>query len=136
MDTIAEFRIWSIGTVESSITNTQDAPHQDNEGAPEAWLVIDRAFATGLEDIKPNQEIWLLTWFHLAERDVLKVHPKNDHNRPLAGVFSTRSPSRPNPIGLHRVRVLEVAGGNRLRVDHLDALHGTPIIDLKPVLDQ
>jgi tRNA-Thr(GGU) m(6)t(6)A37 methyltransferase TsaA len=98
--------------------------------------VIDRAFAEGLEDIKPTQEILLLTWFHLAERDVLKVHPRNDLNQPLKGVFSTRSPSRPNPIGLHRVRVLEVAGGNKLRVDHLDALHGTPIVDLKPVLDE
>lgn len=134
MDTITEFLIRPIGIVESSLVKTQDAPHQDNENAPEAWIVIDGAFAEGIRDIKPGQEILLLTWFHLSERDVLKVHPKNDLNQPLKGVFSTRSPSRPNPIGLHRVRVLEVSAGNKLRVDHLDALHGTPIVDMKPVL--
>ena len=135
MDTVAEFRIRPIGVVESALADPRGAPCQDHEGAPEAWLVIDGALAEGLRDIKPNEELWVLTWLHLAERDILKVHPRGDLAQPVKGVFSTRSPARPNPIGLHRVRVLEIARGNRLRVDHLDAVHGTPIIDLKPVLN-
>lgn len=96
--------------------------------------MIDRALAEGLKDLKPGQELRVLTWFHLAERDVLQVHPRGDLTQPLKGVFATRSPARPNPIGLHRVRVLEITEGNRLRIDHLDAVGGTPIVDLKPVL--
>ena len=106
---------------------------QGDEGAPEAWLELTMQAAPGLMGIKAGDELILLTWLHLAERDVLQVHPRGDLSRPLTGVFATRSPDRPNPIGLHRVSVLEVAG-QKLRVLPLEAIDGTPIVDIKPVL--
>lgn len=106
---------------------------QGDEGAPEAWLELTPSVAPALLGIKPGDELILLTWLHLAERDVLQVHPRGDLNRPLTGVFATRSPDRPNPIGLHRVSVVEVAG-QQLRVAPLEAIDGTPIVDIKPVL--
>ena len=106
---------------------------QGSEGAPEAWLEVKPHVADGLAGIKPGDELIVLTWLHLAERDVLQVHPRGDLNRPLTGVFATRSPDRPNPVGLHRVTVLEV-GERRLRVAPLEAIDGTPIVDIKPVL--
>jgi tRNA-Thr(GGU) m(6)t(6)A37 methyltransferase TsaA len=134
MPEFGSFAIRPIGRVESQLNESHDAPHQDHEGAPSAWLVISEEFSEGLEDIQPGQEILVLTWFHLAERDVLRVHPQNNQENPLKGVFSTRSLARPNPIGLHKVKVVEIKAGNRVKVDHLDALNGTPIIDLKPSL--
>lgn len=122
-----------IGYVRSMLTQLEDAPMQGDEGAPEAWLELSPNVATGLLGIQPGDELILLTWLHLAERDVLQVHPRGDLNRPLTGVFATRSPDRPNPIGLHRVSVLEI-GDQRLRVAPLEAIEGTPIIDIKPVL--
>ena len=112
-----------------------DAPKQGGEGAPDAWLVFDPAYAEGLRDLEVEDEILLLTWLDRAERDVLSVHPRDDVRNPLRGVFSTRSADRPNPIGLHRVRVLAIEG-TRLRVSDLEALDGTPILDVKPVLDR
>ena len=106
---------------------------QGDEGAPEAWLELTTLAAPGLMGIKPGDELILLTWLHVAQRDVLQVHPRGDINRPLTGVFATRSPDRPNPIGLHRVSVFEV-GEQKLRVAPLEAIDGTPIIDIKPVL--
>jgi tRNA-Thr(GGU) m(6)t(6)A37 methyltransferase TsaA len=106
---------------------------QGDEGAPEAWLELTPLAAAGLMGIKPGDELIVLTWLHLAERDVLQVHPRGDLNRPLTGVFATRSPDRPNPVGLHRVSVLEVLP-QQLRVAPLEAIDGTPIIDIKPVL--
>jgi tRNA-Thr(GGU) m(6)t(6)A37 methyltransferase TsaA len=106
---------------------------QGDEGAPEAWLELTPSAAPGLLGIRPGDELILLTWLHLSERDVLQVHPRGDLNRPLAGVFTTRSPDRPNPIGLHRVSVLEVLT-QKLRVAPLEAIDGTPIVDIKPVL--
>lgn len=106
---------------------------QGDEGAPEAWLELTTAAAPGLIGIQPGDEFILLTWLHLAERDVLQVHPRGDLNRPLTGVFATRSPDRPNPIGLHRVSVLEVSE-QKLRVAPLEAIDGTPIVDIKPAL--
>lgn len=103
---------------------------QGDEGAPAAWLELSEAVAPALLGIRPGDELILLTWLHLAGRDVMQVHPRGDLTRPLTGVFATRSPDRPNPIGLHRITVLEVAG-NRLRVAPLEAVDGTPILDLK-----
>jgi tRNA-Thr(GGU) m(6)t(6)A37 methyltransferase TsaA len=123
-----------IGVVRSRLKRREECPHQGWEGAPEAWLEIDPTFADGLEGIAPGSEVIVLTWFHEAQRSVLKVHPRGNIERPLRGVFSTRSPDRPNPIGLHRVEVLEIEEGTRLRICPLEALDGTPIIDIKPVL--
>lgn len=106
---------------------------QGDEGAPEAWLDITPKATPGLMGIQPGDELIVLTWLHLAERDVLQVHPRGDLNRPLTGVFATRSPDRPNPIGLHRVSVIEVTE-QKLRVAPLEAINGTPIVDIKPVL--
>jgi tRNA-Thr(GGU) m(6)t(6)A37 methyltransferase TsaA len=108
---------------------------QGDEGAPEAWLELTLQTAQGLIGIRAGDELILLTWLHLAQREVLQVHPRGDLNRPLTGVFATRSPDRPNPIGLHRVSVLEVAE-QKLRVGPLEAIDGTPIIDIKPVLNR
>ena len=124
-----------IGTVESSLREKRDAPKQGEEGGPEAWLVFHAAYEEGLRDLEVGEEILLLTWLDRAERDVLSVHPRDDARRPLRGVFSTRSADRPNPIGLHRVTVRAIEG-TRLRVSDLEALHGTPILDVKPVLDR
>jgi tRNA-Thr(GGU) m(6)t(6)A37 methyltransferase TsaA len=122
-----------IGFVRSELTQLEEAPMQGDEGAPDAWLELTSMAAPGLMGLQPGDELILLTWLHLAERDVLQVHPRGDINRPLRGVFATRSPDRPNPIGLHRVSVLEVAE-RKLRVAPLEAIDGTPIVDIKPVL--
>lgn len=126
------YTIEPIGTVRSGLTRLEEAPMQGDEGAPEAWLELTPQTAPGLMGIQPGDELLVLTWLHLAERDVLQVHPRGDLNRPLTGVFATRSPDRPNPVGLHRVTVREVAE-HKLRVAHLEAIHGTPIVDIKPV---
>lgn len=122
-----------IGRVESPLTNAAAAPKQGDEGAPDAWLVLDAGVLAGLAGIEAGDEIVVLTWLDRAQRDVLSVHPRGDFSRPLQGVFATRSPDRPNPIGLHRVQVVEI-DGNRLLVHGLEALDGTPVLDLKPVL--
>ena len=123
-----------VGVVSSRLTERAAAPRQGDEGAPEAWLVFTPAVAAGLADLAPGDEILVLTWLDRADRDVLAVRPRDDPARPLTGVFSTRSADRPNPVGLHRVTVLAV-DGRRVRVDRLEALDGTPVIDIKPVLD-
>jgi len=128
------FVLRPIGTVRSPLTAREKAPKQGYEGAPEAWIEIDPAFVDALDGIAEGDEVVLLTWLHLSRRDVLKVHPRSDLENPLTGVFATRSPDRPNPIGLHRVRVLEVAAPARLRVWPLEAVDGTPVVDIKPVL--
>lgn len=130
----AGYSLHPIGVVESSLRQRENAPRQPLHDAPEAWLAIDRQFAEALEGVTPGSEILVLTWLHEAKRHILKVHPGHDPANPLAGVFSTRSPDRPNPVGLHRVKVLGVEKECRLRVDHLEAIDGTPIIDIKPVL--
>jgi len=127
------YTIEPIGFVRSELTRLEEAPMQGDEGAPEAWLELTPQAASGLLGIRPGDELLVLTWLHLAERDVLQVHPRGDRNRPLTGVFATRSPDRPNPIGLHRVLVLEVREQS-LRVAPLEAIDGTPIVDIKPVL--
>jgi len=122
-----------VGQVESALTNTAAAPKQGDEGAPEAWIALDPAYAQAAADLHVGEDLIVLTWLDRADRDVLAVHPRGDASRPRQGVFSTRSPARPNPIGLHRVRILAVEGA-RLRVADLEALDGTPVLDLKPVL--
>lgn len=128
------FELRSIGAVESALVDPADAPRQA-EGAPEAWLVIDEEYAEAMRDITVGDELVLLTWLDRADREVLSTYRGHDPSAPVFGIFSLRSPSRPNPIGVHRVRVDEV-DGTRLRVPHLEAVHGTPILDLKPVLDE
>ena len=121
--------------VESPLVDRASAPKQGDEGAPDAWLIIDERFREGLFGLEAGAEVIVLTWLDRAERDVLLVHPRGDPANPLQGVFNTRSPDRPNPIGLHRVRILAIQG-NRIHVSNLEALDRTPIVDLKPVLDR
>ena len=123
----------TIGRVESSLTDPASAPMQGDEGAPDAWLVFEPEVVEALAGIRPGDELIVLTWLHLARRDVLRVHPRGDVSRAEQGVFSTRSPHRPNPIGLHRVEVASIDGA-RVRVHNLEAVDGTPIVDVKPVL--
>jgi tRNA-Thr(GGU) m(6)t(6)A37 methyltransferase TsaA len=122
-----------IGTVRSSLVRREDAPRQGFAGAPEAWLEIDPRFAEGLAGINADAEIVVLTWLHQAARNRLTVARHHRTGKP-AGVFATRSPHRPNPIGLHRVTVVEVDGPCRLKVKPLEAIDGTPILDIKPAM--
>jgi tRNA-Thr(GGU) m(6)t(6)A37 methyltransferase TsaA len=122
-----------IGNVESPLADLAAAPKQGDEGAPDAWLVLRPEVAEGLDGIRAGDELIVLSWLDRARRDVLRVHPRGDVTRPPQGVFNTRSPDRPNPIGLHRVEVAEI-DGPRVRVRNLEALDGTPVLDLKPVL--
>lgn len=128
-----EFHIQPIGVVRSRLTRLDSAPLQGDEGAPEAWLELSEPVAQGLVGIRSGDELLVLTWLHQARRDVLQVHPRGNLETPLTGVFATRSSDRPNPIGLHRVSVLEIAGRS-LRVAPIEAIDGTPIVDLKPLL--
>ena len=130
---MAGYELWPIGRVESPLTARASAPHQGDEGAPDAWLVLDGALAPAVRDLAVGNEVLVLTWLDRAARDVLVTRPRDDPARPEVGVFRTRSPDRPNPIGLHRVRVLAVEG-TRVRVADLEALDGTPVLDIKPVL--
>ena len=127
------FEVKVIGRIESPLTDLESAPKQGDEGAPDAWLVFEPAFLEALQGIHPEDEVIVLTWLDRARRDVLRVHPRGDVSRPQQGVFATRSPHRPNPIGLHRVEVALVED-RRVRVRKLEALDGTPIVDMKPVL--
>jgi tRNA-Thr(GGU) m(6)t(6)A37 methyltransferase TsaA len=127
------FELKPIGTVESPLTDPASAPKQGDEGAPDAWLVFDGGVLDALEGLGPGDAVIILTWLDRAERDVLSVHPRGDTSRPRQGVFATRSPHRPNPIGLHPVEILSI-DGPRVRVRNLEALDGTPIVDVKPVL--
>ena len=127
------FELTPIGSVESPLTDPSSAPKQGDEGAPEAWLVFVPEVLKALEGLGAGDEVIVLTWLDRARRDVLRVHPRGDASRPEQGVFSTRSPHRPNPIGLHRVDIVSIDGG-RLRVRNLEAVDGTPILDVKPVL--
>jgi tRNA-Thr(GGU) m(6)t(6)A37 methyltransferase TsaA len=136
MDIPKSFDVSPIGYVRSTLKGRSDAPRQGWEGAPDARLEIDPAFVEALDGIQPGQDIWILTWLHESQRSVLKVHPRGDVLNPMTGVFATRSPDRPNPIGLHRIKVLSVDGESRLQVQGLEAIDGTPIIDVKPVLER
>lgn len=123
----------TVGYVRSSLRDRDTAPRQGDEGAPDAWLEFDAAFAGAMRDLVPGADVLVLTWLDRASRDVLVVHPRDDLTRPPTGVFATRSPDRPNPVGLHRVTVRRI-DGLRVLVSDLEALDGTPIVDVKPVL--
>lgn len=127
------YRIEPIGVIRSTLVDRKAAPRQGYEGAPEAWLELTPQVAQGLVGVSAGDEVIVLTWLHQAQRDVLQVHPRGNLEAPLTGVFATRSPDRPNPVGLHRVSVLDVAG-LRVRVAPMEAIDGTPIVDIKPVL--
>lgn len=129
------YEVVPVGWVESPLTERSQAPRQAGEGAPPAWLAFEERVADALRDLRPGTEIIVLTWLDRADREVLLTRPRDDPDRPLTGVFSTRSPDRPNPVGLHRVTVTAV-DGLRIGVDALEALDGTPVIDVKPVLDR
>jgi tRNA-Thr(GGU) m(6)t(6)A37 methyltransferase TsaA len=129
----ARFEVRPIGEVESPSTDPASAPKQGDEGAPDAWLVLDPAVLEGLQGIRPGDQVILLTWLDRARRDVLRVHPRDDVANPLQGVFNTRSADRPNPIGLHQVEIASI-DGRRIRVRNLEAVDGTPVVDIKPVL--
>ena len=132
----APYSVKPIGIVRSSLREVGDAPNQAFEGAPEALLEIDPAYASALHLVTPGQDLILLTWLHRADRSVMQTHPRGDPNTPLTGVFATRSPDRPNPIGVHRVTVSAIEAPTRLRVLALEAIDGTPILDLKAVMEE
>jgi tRNA-Thr(GGU) m(6)t(6)A37 methyltransferase TsaA len=128
------YELTPIGRVESSLTDPARAPKQGLEGGPDAWLVFEPDVLEGLQDLRPGDRVLLFTWLDRAQRDVLRVHPRDDVSNPMTGVFSTRSSDRPNPIGLHPVEILAIEGP-RVRVSDLEAVDGTPIVDVKPVLN-
>ena len=131
----SDYVLYPLGFLQSPLKELQEAPMQGYEGAPDAWLEVHASVAEGLEALAVGDEIIVITWLHKAGRDILKVHPRGDETTPLAGVFATRSPDRPNPLGLHRVTVREIAG-ERLQVGPIEAIDGTPVVDIKPVLPQ
>jgi len=128
------YQIHTVGFVRSVLQRTEDAPKQGDEGAPDAWIELSEEMLEGLDGIVAGDQLIILTWLHLGNRSVLKVHPRGDVNQPLKGVFATRSPSRPNPIGLHRVSVLEIDPARGVRVAAIEAFDGTPVVDIKPAL--
>jgi tRNA-Thr(GGU) m(6)t(6)A37 methyltransferase TsaA len=127
------FPLTVIGVIESRLQTTERAARQGSEGAPDAWLVLDAAFALGLTGIAVGDDLIVVTWLHRACRDVLEVYPRDEPTHAVAGVFGTRSSHRPNPLGLHRVTVREIAG-TRLRIGPIEAIDGTPVVDMKAVL--
>jgi tRNA-Thr(GGU) m(6)t(6)A37 methyltransferase TsaA len=130
---LTAYQLHPIGHVESALKDRAAAPRQADEGAPDAWLVLGDEYAPAVDGLIPGTDVLLLTWLDRADRDTLAVRPRGDTARPITGVFATRSPDRPNPIGLHTVHILSVAGP-RIHVRNLEALDGTPILDIKPIL--
>ena len=128
-----QLKLRPIGTIRSTIKNRKAAPKQGSEGAPYAWLEVNSFAARGFAGISKGDELFVVTWLHQGRRDVLQVHPRSDPTRALTGVFATRSPDRPNPLGLHRVTVRKVAK-KRLRIGPIEVIDGTPVVDIKPVL--
>ena len=128
-------RICPIGTIRSTLKTRAEAPKQGPEGAPDAWLEVSPLVAQGLDGLKVGDDIIVVTWLHKARRETLKVHPRSDKHRPLTGVFATRSPDRPNPLGLHRVTVRRIAK-NKLLIGPIEAIDGTPVVDIKPVIGE
>ena len=122
-----------IGVIRSNLKKRSQAPMQGSEGAPDAWLEVSSFAVQALKGLASGNQIIVVTWLHMARRDVLKVHPRSDRRRPLTGVFATRSPDRPNPLGLHRVTLRKIVN-NRLRIGPIEAIDGTPVVDIKPVL--
>ncbi len=129
-----EYIVRAIGTVRSPISDPTEAARQGDEGAPDAWISFAPGLTAAVRDLRPGDDVLVLTWLHLADRDVLAVHPRDDVSRPLTGVFATRSSHRPNPLGLHRVRILGI-DEQGIKVRDLEAVDGTPVVDIKPVLE-
>jgi tRNA-Thr(GGU) m(6)t(6)A37 methyltransferase TsaA len=129
------FSVIAIGIVRSQLTDIAQAPKQGREGGPDGWIELDAAYRVAAKDLRKGEAVLVFTWLDRADRSVLATHPRDDERIPLTGVFSTRSPHRPNPIGIHRVRILDIAEGLRIRVSDLEAIDGTPVVDIKPVLD-
>lgn len=127
------FSLSPIGFVRSTLTDRKNAPRQPDDGAPDAWLELDPKYNDALLGLRPGDKIIVLTWLHESRRDTLQVHPRRIPNAPLTGVFATRSPDRPNPIGLHEATILEI-NENGIHVDALECINGTPILDIKPLL--
>jgi tRNA-Thr(GGU) m(6)t(6)A37 methyltransferase TsaA len=132
--TAMQIKVRPIGRVASSLIDMSAAPRQADEGAPEAWIEVDVAMKPAIAGLSAGDRIVVITWLDQARRDVLEVHPRGDTARPLKGVFGTRSPHRPNPIGLHVADIAEI-DGTRIRVRHLEAINDTPVLDIKPVLE-
>lgn len=130
---LPEQKLRPIGVIRSELASLADAPMQGSEGAPDAWLEVDAAFAGALHGIEVGDALIVLTWFHRADRSVLQTRPRSDPRNPMTGVFATRSPDRPNPLGLHPVTVRAI-DGNRLHVGPIEAIDGTPVVDIKPAL--
>jgi tRNA-Thr(GGU) m(6)t(6)A37 methyltransferase TsaA len=130
-----EYALRPIGYIRSTLRSRDEAPRQGSEGAPDAWLEVDPSFERALFGISEGHEIIVITWLHRADRGVLETHPRNDPSNPLTGVFATRSPDRPNPLGIHRVTVREISG-LRLRIGPMEAIDGTPVADIKPALTE
>jgi tRNA-Thr(GGU) m(6)t(6)A37 methyltransferase TsaA len=126
-------RLRAVGIVRSSLKERKGAPRQGFEGAPDVWLEVDPLLVPALDGLKAGDEIIVVTWLHQAHREVLKVHPRSEKHRPLTGVFATRSPDRPNPLGLHRVTIRRIVK-NRLRIGPIEAVDGTPVLDIKAVI--
>jgi tRNA-Thr(GGU) m(6)t(6)A37 methyltransferase TsaA len=131
----AGFELRPIGQVESPLTDPASAPKQGDEGSPDAWLVFEPTVLEGLQGIQPGDRVIVLTWLDRARRDILRVHPRDDVSNPKQGVFNTRSADRPNPIGLHELEIVSI-DGPRFRVRNLEAVDGTPVVDVKPVLNR
>jgi len=127
---MSSYTLKPVGFIRSTLKRWEEAPRQGSEGGPDAWLEIEPQFAEALLGIEVGHELIVITWLHEAQRDVLKVHPRSDESRPLTGVFSTRSPARPNPLGLHPVTVREI-DGMRLKIGPIEAFDGTPVVDIK-----
>jgi tRNA-Thr(GGU) m(6)t(6)A37 methyltransferase TsaA len=129
METAIKF----IGQIHSELKRTEECPLQENENAPEAVITIFPEFMEGIRDIKVGSEILLLTWLHMADRSIIKCKPRNNNDSPLTGVFSTRSPDRPNPIGIHSVKVLSISDNGLIKVSELEVIDQTPLVDIKPI---
>ncbi len=129
-----DFELRQIGRVRSSLKSRADCPFQEKEGAPEAWVEIDPQYKDGLFGLQPGDEIIVFTWLHLGDRDKLQVHPRGNRKNPLKGVFATRSPSRPNPIGFHQTRILSFDQPLKIKVQALEVVDNTPVVDIKPVI--
>lgn len=127
-----EYSLHPVGHIRSTLQALDKAPRQGSEGAPDAWLELHPTLARALGGIAVGDDVIIITWLHRADRDVLETHPRNDRAIPLTGVFATRSPDRPNPLGLHRVTVREITG-TRLRIGPIEAIDGTPVVDVKAV---
>jgi L-fuculose-phosphate aldolase len=136
MTATTAYELFPIGWVRSQLKRRADAPKQGYEGAPDARIEVESRFLPALDRLTPGQDLLILTWLHESRRDTLAVHPRRDLSKPLHGVFATRSPDRPNPIGLHRVRLLAIESGGVLHVDPLEAIDGTPVVDIKPALEE